>query len=72
MAQTYLSKQGDVLDRICFAQYGACTSDTLNAVLDANYGLADLGPILPAGVQITLPDQAPVTAPPSAGVSLWD
>jgi phage tail protein X len=72
MPLQYLTKQGDVLDAIAFGQYGACTEDTLNAVLAANYGLATYGPILPMGLTITLPDQAPTTPPVSTGVSLWD
>lgn len=74
MAQVYLSKQGDVLDAIAFAQYGNCTGDTLAAVLDANPGLAAMGCVLPAGVQITLPDSAsvPTSAAPSSGIALWD
>jgi phage tail protein X len=43
----------------------------LEAVLEANRGLADFGPILPAGVTITLPDLA--VAPASAQtVRFWD
>ncbi|MDR3445747.1 tail protein X [Dyella sp.] len=71
MALIYLSSAGDVLDEIAFNQYGDCSSDTLAAVLLANPGLADLGPVLPAGVQVTLPDAAPITTTVT-GVSLWD
>ena len=40
------------------------------AVLEANTGLADNGPILPAGIRITLPE---VAAPAmTQGVKLWD
>lgn len=42
----------------------------LELVLDANIGLADLGPVLPAGVEVTLPDIAEPEQ--SEGVHLWD
>lgn len=71
MAQTYRSKQGDTLDEIVWRQYGAASSATLVQIMDANPGLADLGPIIPAGVIITLPD-APETSEIKPGVSLWD
>lgn len=71
MALTYLSRQGDCLDEIAFNQYGQCSAETLAAVLLANPGIADLGPLLPAGLQIVLPDAAPVTTT-VPGVSLWD
>jgi len=71
MAQQYRSKQGDTLDEIAWRQYGAVSSDMLTRIMDANPGLADLGPIIPAGVIILLPD-APETSTIKAGVTLWD
>jgi len=65
----YITSQGDVLDAVCFAHYGR--EDALEAVLDANPGLADRGPILPAGVTINLPD-LPATATTSQRIRLWD
>ena len=58
---------GDMLDAICRAHYG--TERHVPAVLAANPGLAALGPVYAAGVQITLPV---VAAPVEAGqVRLW-
>ncbi|HYN76918.1 MAG TPA: tail protein X [Lamprocystis sp. (in: g-proteobacteria)] len=69
---TYRTRDDDVLDDLCWRHYGT-QSGPVEVVLDANPGLADLGPIYPAGVLIILPDlpaqTAPVASPP---VRLWD
>lgn len=69
MSQTYRTKDGDMLDAICFERYGA-TSGTVEAVLAANPGLAELGPVYDAGVDILLPDIA-ATAATKTTFSLW-
>jgi len=65
----YRSKDGDVLDDICFSHYGS--SDVIVQVLDANPHLADKGVVLASGVIINLP----VIAQPqltTAPVQLWN
>ena len=57
MATTYLSSQGDTLDYVCWRFYSQ-QSGAVEAVLLANPGLADLGPVLPINTRITLPDLA--------------
>jgi phage tail protein X len=52
---TYITKDGDMVDLICFRHYGR-TADVTEAVLTANPGLAERGPVLDAGVSIVLPD----------------
>ncbi len=52
---TYVTKDGDVLDSICFKYYGS-TSGVVEKVLEANRHLAELGSIFTAGVKIILPD----------------
>ncbi len=52
---TYVTKDGDVLDAICWKYYGS-TSGTVEKVLQANRHLAELGSIFAAGVKIILPD----------------
>lgn len=52
----YITEKGDVLDAICAKHYGAGSFD-LNRVYDVNIGLAVHGPVLPAGVEIELPNQ---------------
>jgi phage tail protein X len=55
MAQQYITQQFDELDDICWRYYGR-TQQTVEAVLVANPGLADMLPILPPGMTILLPD----------------
>lgn len=57
MAKNWRTTDGDMLDDICQRHYGcAGLNQSLAAVLEANPGLADIGPIYPAGVEIVLPD----------------
>lgn len=56
----YRSKQGDVLDAICFEHYGR--EGLTEFVLHVNHGLASYGSILPSGVLIELP-AAPTPKP---------
>jgi len=70
MSQTYITTAGDTADSIAFKVYGKVTDDVLNAVLEANKGLADYGPVLPENIAVTLPD---ITEPTKqAGARLWD
>ena len=63
----HLTGQGEVLDAIVWRHYGR--ADVIVAVLDANPGLADLGPVLPTRTAIVLPDiPAPAVRP---SVRLW-
>ena len=55
MAQIYRSKEGDMLDWICWRHYGR-QSTAVEEVLEANPGLADQGAMIAAGQLITLPD----------------
>lgn len=52
---TYSTKNGDMLDAVCWNYYGR-SSGAVELVLEANRGLADYGPELPAGLVIVLPD----------------
>lgn len=62
--------QGDTVDAICQRYYGR-TAAVTEAVLSTNNHLAELGPILPQGTLIELPDTAP---PPQTNnmIQLWD
>jgi phage tail protein X len=55
MTQQYTTESGDMVDAIAHKVYGA-TAGYTEAILAANPGLADEGPLLPAGIAITLPD----------------
>lgn len=71
MAFQYTSTDGDMVDEIAWRYYGTTAGGQVESVLAANPGLADYGPILPAGVTITLPDVT-TAAQTSQGVKLWD
>ena len=66
----YRSKEGDVVDGIVWQAYGRQNDGIVEQVLDANPGLADRGPVLPAGLRIALPDI--VEDEPQPTVRLWD
>lgn len=66
----YITSQGDTADYIAWKYYGNQDAGTVEALIDANKGLADYGPELPAGVEITLPVIATPTT--TQGVRLWD
>lgn len=64
------SQQGDTVDAICYRVYGR-TAGLTEDVYAANHGLADLGPILPAGTLVHLPDPADATHPHTDMIQLW-
>jgi phage tail protein X len=57
MPQQYTTKANDMVDAIAYKVYGA-TAGYTEAILAANPGLADEGPLLPSGIAITLPDMS--------------
>lgn len=70
MAEQKRTQQNDTVDALCWRHYGR-TAGVVEAVLDANPGLADQGPVLPAGLLVNLPEQQ-AAAPEQQMVSLWD
>jgi len=70
---TYTTKDGDTADAIAFKYYGTLAGQVMEQLLTANPGLADMGPLLPAGVAVQLPAIVPSTTSTQAqGVKLWD
>jgi len=67
---TLRAHQGDTVDAICWRYYGR-TAGVVEQVLEANPGLADLGPVLPNGTLITMPAAATQAAQRQV-VNLWD
>ena len=61
--------QGETVDMICQRIYGR-TAGVTEAVMEANPGLADLGAVLPHGIEVELPDTPP--QPAVQRVQLWD
>ncbi|WP_434728735.1 tail protein X [Pseudomonas soli] len=68
MAKTCTTSEGDLLDTLCQHYYGHL-GGTVEAVLDANQGLADEAQPFRAGVRILLPE-LPMTT--SETLQLWD
>ena len=66
----YRTIAGDMLDAICYQHYGG-TKGYVEAVLEANPGLAKESPLLPAGLIIMLPD-LPTLPQQLSVVRLWD
>ena len=64
------TNQNDTVDALCWRLYGR-TAGVTEAVLEANPGLADHGPILPQGLVVNMPE-APTTAPQRQMVQLWN
>lgn len=70
MAEQKRTQQNDTVDVLCWRHYGR-TAGVVEAVLDANPGLADKGPVLPSGLLVTLPELQ-AAAPERQMVNLWD
>lgn len=70
MAEQLRTQQNDTVDAVCWRHYGR-TTGVVEAVLEANPGLADHGPVLPIGLLINMPEQQ-TAAPERQMVQLWD
>lgn len=63
------AQQGDTVDQICWRYYGR-TQEAVERVYAANPGLAESGPVLMHGCEVTLPDLPDASADET--VNLWD
>ncbi|HDS0959732.1 tail protein X [Pseudomonas asiatica] len=70
MAAQLRTQQNDTVDALCWRHYGR-TAGVVEAVLDANPGLADRGAVLQAGVLVNLPE-IQTSAPERQMVNLWE
>lgn len=66
----YVALDGDTLDLIAFRRYG--TVAAVRRVQAANPGLTALGPRLPAGTRVRLPEIEVAPEEEVAVVQLWD
>ena len=69
MAQ-YLTKEGDMLDEIAYRYYGNTSNLVVENIINANFGISDYEPILPAGILIELPEMKQTIE--KRKVKLWD
>lgn len=67
----YVTRQGDMVDAIASRAYGSEHNGTTEAILAANPGLADRGPVLPENIEIKLPDISPAQVKRLPTVDLW-
>lgn len=49
------TRQGETIDALCWRYYGR-TNGAVEAVLEANANLADIGVVLPVGTLVEMPD----------------
>ena len=70
MQANYVTREDDVLDLICLKYYQS-TDGTVEAVLAANPHSASVGPYLPAGITLIMPNLATPNSVVRT-VSLWD
>lgn len=68
---TVTAVDGEMVDAICWRELGR-TRDVTEQILALNPGLAGLGPRLPAGTIVTLPDAPDLAPPVLETVNLWD
>lgn len=72
MARTATALQGETVDEVCWRVLGY-TRTVVEQVLDLNPGLAELGPRLPAGTVIILPEASSSAAAQNLEtINLWD
>lgn len=64
------TEAGDTVDGLCWRHLGS--SSAVEQVLLDNPGIAAHGPVLPAGLLITLPDAAPTASTTRNLINLWD
>lgn len=64
------ARQDETLDALCLRALGR-TAGVTEAALIVNPGLADVGPFLPTGYAVTLPDVVMRTPVETSLVQLW-
>lgn len=62
--QVVVQQQGATLDLLLWRIHGRRGQDLVETALVANPGLAALGPVIPLGATVTIPD---LPAPPAGG-----
>jgi phage tail protein X len=63
--------QGDTVDQLCWRHLGR-TQGVVEATLERNPALSQLGPFLPAGTWVDLAVPAETALPASRVINLWD
>ncbi len=66
------TQQHDTVDLLCHRHLGSTAQGLVERTYALNPGLAERGPLLPAGLLVTLATQADTAATPSHTIHLWD
>ncbi|HJW26424.1 MAG TPA: tail protein X [Rhodocyclaceae bacterium] len=64
-----IAQQGDTVDSLCWRHLGS--SKPVEETLEANPGLSAIGPVLPIGTPVDLPDQVSAVQTTTL-INLWD
>lgn len=68
---TVTAREGELVDELCWRALGR-TGEVTEQVFALNPGLAAIGPRLPAGLEVRLPDLPQAAVPVREVVKLWD
>lgn len=60
MASTLIAQQNDTVDAMCWRYYGRTTT-VVEQVLQANPHIVELGPVLPLGTRVLMPDVSDIS-----------
>ena len=71
MTITATARDGETVDEVCWRVLGR-TSNVTEQVLELNPGIAALGPRLPGGTELILPEVAEPGTPTRETIQLWD
>lgn len=69
MENAVISQQGDTIDAICYRYYGY-TAGAVEKVYNVNRGLCNLGPVLPIGTRVVMPEINQQTT--ANTIKLWE
>ncbi|MEC8917778.1 MAG: tail protein X [Pseudomonadota bacterium] len=69
--RTVRSKAGDSVNRLLYRETGRSDDAAEAALWALNAGLAEYGPVLPSGVEITLPELT-VEREVATAATVWD
>ncbi|MGJ8518188.1 tail protein X [Carnimonas bestiolae] len=70
MSNQAISQQGETLDALCYRL--GIDSSLVVTVYELNRGLADLGPVLPQGMLVNMPDTIAPKRSAKTVINLWD
>lgn len=68
---TVRTHQGETLDQLCHRVLGR-TAGVTEQALAMNPGLADIGPVLPQGMPVALPDEQHAERQTADTIQLWN